>query len=333
MFDAYHLLRVDLPADPGSPVPDPSGLAQAETYFPELTSEEKARLISHYGESGVMNSEYRLTGSVELLLPTVIPGDMSDALLSCRSFSVMHCGPGYYTKRKDLTSYLLSYTYAGQGTLHYQGKTFLIGPGEGFLIDTRQEQEYYTSGTTWDHLDLHIGGPGDQLYAAFQRLEKTVFHVSEERFNRRVEAFLEEYSTPSANKVAYIHCALTELLRLVLHAAEQQSASAVPTEYRQLIQWMEGSFASSATLDELAARVNLSKYHFAREFKRYIGVSPYEYLTTLRIQNACLLLSSTPLSVPDIAERVGIPDQNNFTRLFKSRTGKTPGQFRIQSRL
>ncbi len=48
----------------------------------------------------------------------------------------------------------------------------------------------------------------------------------------------------------------------------------------------------------------------------------------MRLSKACQLLQSTSLSVREIAGRVGFQDVNYFTRAFKQRFQKTPGEFR-----
>ena len=53
-------------------------------------------------------------------------------------------------------------------------------------------------------------------------------------------------------------------------------------------------------------------------------MSPKQYLQKLKIENAQVLLSSTSLSIGEIASMVGIENINYFVRLFKKHTGSTP---------
>ena len=84
----------------------------------------------------------------------------------------------------------------------------------------------------------------------------------------------------------------------------------------------------SISLDRMAEMTNTSKYHLSKEFKRYTGFSPHDYLISIRIEQAQILLKSTTLPASKICHMVGVHDINNFNYLFKKKVGKTPIQFR-----
>ena len=84
------------------------------------------------------------------------------------------------------------------------------------------------------------------------------------------------------------------------------------------------------TLKEIADEACMSRFHFARVFRQIVGVSPMEYLLTLRIDRAKMLLVAGNLPLCEIATSVGFADQSHFTRRFRRRVGMTPGQFARQ---
>ena len=81
-------------------------------------------------------------------------------------------------------------------------------------------------------------------------------------------------------------------------------------------------------IKELAQEVHLSNSRFRTVFKNLTGLSPMEYLTTLRINHARQLMPLTALSICEIASRVGYDDQLYFSRIFKKKTGVTPRDYR-----
>ncbi len=85
-------------------------------------------------------------------------------------------------------------------------------------------------------------------------------------------------------------------------------------------------------LDSLATQVGLSRAGFAKRFKDLTGQPMFEYLTQLRIQLACQLLSDTELPLYDVASRVGYESDLAFTRTFKKRLGQTPTAYRKQAK-
>lgn len=92
--------------------------------------------------------------------------------------------------------------------------------------------------------------------------------------------------------------------------------------------YLNDNFEMDVGLEELAAIAGLSRAHLIRAFRREFHITPHAYLTDVRIRRARQLLrmGDSPASV---ALECGFADQAHFTRHFKSRTGITPGQFRV----
>lgn len=78
--------------------------------------------------------------------------------------------------------------------------------------------------------------------------------------------------------------------------------------------------------DTLSEKFSLNKFYFLREFKKYVGTTPYHYILKKR-----LILAEDYLlkgnSVKDTYLRCGFSDYSNFFRSFKNEYGKTPKQF------
>ncbi|SHM16245.1 AraC family transcriptional regulator [Rhodanobacter sp. OK091] len=86
---------------------------------------------------------------------------------------------------------------------------------------------------------------------------------------------------------------------------------------------MHAEPANSWPLEELAGLAAMSRSSFAATFKREMGQTPGDYLTTWRISTAqALLLRGTPLK--HVAESVGYASQAGFLRAFKTSVGKSP---------
>ena len=83
-----------------------------------------------------------------------------------------------------------------------------------------------------------------------------------------------------------------------------------------------------SSLAELAALTGLSEHHFCRSFVRSTGTPPHRWLLNQRVARAQQLLSSSLLTVAEIAASVGYEDPSYFARLFKRHTGVTPLTYR-----
>lgn len=95
---------------------------------------------------------------------------------------------------------------------------------------------------------------------------------------------------------------------------------------------MERQVDGTLNLDTLAASTHLSKYHFAKTYRRLTGISPIAHFVHLKIERACRLLDSTPLSVKEIAGLMGYDDPYYFSRRFKKVLGYSPEQYRRSNR-
>jgi AraC-like DNA-binding protein len=87
-------------------------------------------------------------------------------------------------------------------------------------------------------------------------------------------------------------------------------------------------YHSLQSLEEIAAHVQLSKYHFGRLFKKSTGLAPMEYVTKVRIEKAIILLRTTDCSIEEIAEQIGYSSSSYFIKVFRSWVGFSPGEFR-----
>jgi AraC family transcriptional regulator len=101
---------------------------------------------------------------------------------------------------------------------------------------------------------------------------------------------------------------------------------------RTVVEYIMENLGGSPTLEEMAAVVHLSPYHFARQFKAATGLPPYQYVIARRVERAQhLLRGDGELGLAEVAFRAGFSDQSHFSSHFKRIIGVTPGQFRISA--
>jgi AraC family transcriptional regulator len=99
---------------------------------------------------------------------------------------------------------------------------------------------------------------------------------------------------------------------------------------KQVQDYIEENLADEIAIEDMAALIHMSQFHFARAFKASTGESPHKYLTQRRIERAKVLLSVTKLPVAEVAYRVGFSNQSHFTAHFRKVTGVTPKDYRLQ---
>ncbi len=90
---------------------------------------------------------------------------------------------------------------------------------------------------------------------------------------------------------------------------------------------LQAQLAAPPSLEELAAAVNLSPFHFARVFRRATGMPPHTWLMQQRIARARALLQDGCLPL-EVATQLGFADQSHLSRQFKQVYGVGPGAYR-----
>lgn len=101
-----------------------------------------------------------------------------------------------------------------------------------------------------------------------------------------------------------------------------------PHKLRRLREYINEHLEDDLSLSDLAEVAAMSPHHFARQFKQTTGLSPHQYVTSRRVEQAKLLLAKTNLSVTEIALRVGCASQSHFSKLFRQITGISPKAYR-----
>lgn len=91
---------------------------------------------------------------------------------------------------------------------------------------------------------------------------------------------------------------------------------------------MQSDPARSWSLEELARTAGLSRAGFALNFKKWIGVTPMEYLTQWRVQLACELLREADRRIAEVASAVGYESESAFSVAFTRIVGQRPGSYR-----
>ncbi len=103
-------------------------------------------------------------------------------------------------------------------------------------------------------------------------------------------------------------------------------------DYRRIeraMQYMEQHYRDSPSLDELAASVGLSRFHFQRLFTRWAGISPGRFLHVLALQHAKGLLAGRE-SVLDAALELGLSGPGRLHDLFVTYEAVSPGEYKRQ---
>lgn len=128
---------------------------------------------------------------------------------------------------------------------------------------------------------------------------------------------------------------ITHLLRrysnTVVTTSNNQSVN-LRTKYKleQAVKYINSYLNYSLNLEEIAEEIGISKHYFCHSFKKYFGMTPYQYILQQRVEKAKLLMrqdSERPLA--DIALESGFSSQSHLNKHFRSFTGTSPHQYKL----
>ncbi len=96
----------------------------------------------------------------------------------------------------------------------------------------------------------------------------------------------------------------------------------------QALEILGSSYHQKIHLPDIAQSLGLSYVHFSRRFKYAVGMTPSDYLTNLRLNKAQQLLTSTDLSIREIAPLCGFDSEYYFSAFFKKKKKISPSLYR-----
>jgi AraC-like DNA-binding protein len=102
---------------------------------------------------------------------------------------------------------------------------------------------------------------------------------------------------------------------------------------KEALSYIEQNFQNNITIEDIASFCGLNRSYFGKIFHDSIGKSPQEFLISYRMTKAAELLKLTSLSIADIGNAIGYPNQLHFSRAFKNIYGTSPRSWRNENKL
>ena len=138
-------------------------------------------------------------------------------------------------------------------------------------------------------------------------------------------------------KVQYLRSIALELClglcdNYAIYTKKPQTESNLLFCIKKAIGYIKAESERPISLDEISSFVGLSKYYFAREFRRITGLSFVTYLNYVRCEKAKEMLLLDKLSIGEIGRLCGFENQSYFTRTFKEYSGLNPKDYRQKKR-
>ena len=249
----------------------------------------------------------------------------------------------------------INYVHSGSAHFHVNddyfdseaGDIILMSPNVLHSIHPVKDQRHHTETLQW-HLDMLGQTHQDQTSLHYLRplQQSTITFVSRiqvgdpgyEAIKSCLLSIFETIKTDGRHVELHLKSQLFELIYLLFFhryvvRKESDDMYRKSEKIRDIIDVIHQRYTDKLTIDELAQRMGYSKAHFMTVFKQFTGVSCIEFIIQVRLQKATELLSTSLMSVLDIASTVGFTNLSNFNRQFKRYYHLSPTAYRNLQKL
>lgn len=248
---------------------------------------------------------------------------------------------GYYfelSKGRVLPEYQLLYIIDGEGVFHSRTlPEAKLKEGDFFLLFPGEWHSYHPTGPRgWKKYWIGFKGRNmdDRVRAGFLSPTKPIYHVGYSAeivslYKKAYEAALEEaaYSQQMmAGIVNHLIGTMYSLERNIELKSRNQTHVDMINRARLRIR---ESLESPLTIQQVAEEQGVSYSNFRKLFKEHTGLSPAIYQQDLRLQRAKELLTTTDMSIKEIAYQLNFESPDYFSAKFKLKTGRKPSELRL----
>lgn len=221
----------------------------------------------------------------------------------------------------------LHYFVGGSGTFTNGDNWYTITPGSLFV--TSGETEHSITSDEEANLTYYatlISCPEQE--ELFQKLEST--HPLHIGTNWRF--FFEEVRDKALSpkeelRLSSCHQLLGFLYNLLAGSVSERTTSS-HVLLEKAIRYMQRHVFDNLTLSHIADHVGLDSSYFVRLFKKKMNTTPMRYYSSLQLEAARALLTSSDLSIKEIAAKLQFCSEFHFSKRFKASTGSSPSLYR-----
>jgi AraC-like DNA-binding protein len=247
---------------------------------------------------------------------------------------------GYYfnlERGRELNEYQLLYLPEGEGVFHSANvREARLREGDLFLLFPGEWHSYHPNPHTgWKSYWIGFRGRNmdERVRAGFLSPQKPIYHVG---FSDAVVSLYRKAYDTAVEEAAYSQQLLAGIVNHLLgtmYSLERniqlstRNQSHVDMIGRARLRIRE-SLESALTIQQVAEEMGVSYSNFRKLFKEHTGLSPAVYQQDLRLQRAKELLTTTDMSIKEIAYQLNFESPDYFSAKFKAKTGRRPSELR-----
>lgn len=255
--------------------------------------------------------------------------------------SLLYCGweacrPNHRFGPNERSSYVLHIIKSGQGTLTIGGKHYRLAKGDAFLISPKEHAWYEADeNDPWTYMWVGFTGIKSKFYMETAGFLKDVPYVhlnQTDIIEKYITQMIETKELSYENELirnANLMLVFAEFIKEYAHQSPKNTSyQPLPFYVKKAMEYIEANYQQAIKITEVADYVGINRSYLANIFQKAKGCSTQEYLMSIRMENATVLLKNTSQPINEISRKVGYMDQLAFSKIFKKYYGISPRKYR-----
>ena len=236
--------------------------------------------------------------------------------------------------QKGRRDYQILYVANGKTHFWFDGKEKIVSAGHMVLYKPEEIQKYvYYLEDNPEVFWIHFTGSDVKNILAYHgiSLDEHVFYCGVlPDYKALFRKIIQELQLCRYGYEDYIASLFNDILLLVDRQQHEQKKATgnVQEQIERAAAYFNENYNTKISIDDYAESLHISTNWFIHNFKQYAGMSPAQYILSLRMVNAQSLLERTTYNIKEISEIVGYENPLYFSRVFKKEIGKSPAQYR-----
>ena len=263
--------------------------------------------------------------------------------LGLYQFGWEQCDPSHSFGPAARNHYLFHLCLSGTGTLIAENSrgesiTYQVKSGQGFMMFPHQICTYIADREIpWEYAWIEFDGlrAKETIELAGvsrdQPIYKARYKDIAEIMKSEMLYIVNHKDASSFHLIGHLHLFIDSFIRSSSGMQSRQSNTLRDFYIKEAISFIEQNFQNDITVEDIAYSCGLNRSYFGKIFHENMGKSPQEFLISYRMTKAAELLKLTKLSIADIGNAVGYPNQLHFSRSFKNVYGISPRQWRNEN--
>lgn len=255
------------------------------------------------------------------------------------------CEPSHSFGPATRNHYVFHYVISGTGTLMADDvngitQTYPIKSGQGFMLFPGQVNTYIADkNIPWEYTWVEFDGLRAREAVELSGItrDRPVYHASSrdlrEEMMREMLYIVNHAKESPFHLIGHLYLFLDFFTRSAATMRVKQNGHIRDFYIKEALAFIEQNFQNDITVEDIASTCGLNRSYFGKIFRDTLGKTPQEFLMNYRMVKAAELLKLTQLSISDIGNAVGYPNQLHFSRAFKNIYGVSPRTWRNTNRL